>query len=76
MSIVNGSIVNGTLAAVLKTPEQASAASVTIGCFLAIIGGCFASCANMLLKYTQLKVHIPTHSQTLVVCVHIVLELH
>jgi hypothetical protein len=56
MNIVNGSIVNGTIAAVLKTPVQASAASIAIGCFLAIFGGCLASCANVLLRYTQLKV--------------------
>ncbi len=62
MSIVNGTIVNGTITTALKVTEQASAASVAIGCCLAILGGCFASSANVLLKYTQLKVQISPHS--------------
>ena len=62
MSIINGTIVNGTITTALKATEQASAASVTIGCFLAVLGGCIASCANMLLKYTQLKVQISPHT--------------
>ena len=46
-----------TLAACLATPvETLSGSSVAIGCVLAVLGGSFATCGNMLLKYTQLKV--------------------
>jgi hypothetical protein len=47
---------NSTAAAATVAAKSLSAGSITIGCFLAILGGCIASCANMLLKYTQLKV--------------------